>query len=76
MIPPVDPVENLCRNLDRLMTVEARLSDYSRGVIRHLYEAACAAQGGGPLCMLAARLILEHAKPGQLVFIATGAGDA
>ena len=74
--PTIDPIENLCFNLDRLMTVEARLSDYSRGVIRHLYDAACAAQGGGPLSLLAARLVLQHAKPGQTVFIATGAGDA
>ena len=73
---PLDPVENLCRNLDRLMTVEARISDYSRGVIQHLYAAACEAQGGGPLSLLAARLVLQHARAGQPVFIATGAGDA
>ena len=63
------------RNIDRLVTVEARISDYSRGVIAKLYEAACDAQGGGPLCLRAAALILQHAKPGQTVFFTTGAGD-
>jgi hypothetical protein len=66
---------NIGRNIDRLVTVEARISDNSRGVIGPLYEAACAAQGGGPLSMLAARLILETLGPGKVVFVVTGAGD-
>lgn len=63
------------RHIDRLVTVEARISPNSRNVIVHLYEAACAAQGGGPLSMLAARQILKHLGPGKVVFLTTGAGD-
>jgi hypothetical protein len=63
------------RNIDRLVTVEARRSDYARGVIAHLHAAACAAQGGGPLSIHAARHILKHLVPGKTVFITTGAGD-
>lgn len=63
------------RHIDRLVTVEARISPNSRNVIVHLYEAACAAQGGGPLSMLAARQVLQHLGPGKVVFLTTGAGD-
>lgn len=68
-------LRNIGRNIDRLVTVEARISDYARDVIAKLYQAACEAQGGGPLSLLAAHHILAHARPGQTVFIATGAGD-
>ncbi len=68
-------LEVIGRNIDRLVTVEARISDYSRGVIAKLYDAACVAQGGGPLCMHAARLILDTAKPGRTILFTTGAGD-
>jgi hypothetical protein len=68
-------VINACRSIDRLVTVEARISDYARGVIEKLYGAALEVQGGEPLSMLAARLLIKHAKPGIPVFIATGAGD-
>ncbi len=63
------------RHIDRLVTVEARISPTSRNVIVQLYEAACVAQGGGPLSMLAARQILQHLGPGKTVFLTTGAGD-
>ena len=63
------------RNIDRLVTIEARISDSSRNVIAKLYDAACAAQNGGPLCVLAARRILQTLGPGKVVFITTGAGD-
>lgn len=66
-------LENMCRNLDRLMTVEARLSETSRDTIAKLYDAAVAKQGG-PLSLLAARLILTHAKPGRVALVVTGAG--
>jgi hypothetical protein len=66
---------NVCRHIDRLVTVEARISDYSRGVIEKLYLAAVEEGGGEPLSLRAARLVLEHAKPGRAVLIATGAGD-
>jgi hypothetical protein len=71
---PHPNLENLCRHLDRLMTVEARISDYSRGTIVHLYEAALAAQGGGPLSLRGARHILAAAKPGRIALVVTGAG--
>lgn len=64
-----------CRAIDRLVTVEARISVSSRGVIEHLYSAALEAQGGLPLSLQAAQLIAAHAKPGKTVFITTGAGD-
>jgi hypothetical protein len=64
-----------CANIDRLTTVEMRRSDYSRGVIAHLHEAACAAQGGGPLSLLGARFMMEKVLPGSHVLITTGAGD-
>jgi hypothetical protein len=62
-------------NIDRLVTVEARISGSSRGVIAHLYGAARSAQGGGPLSMLAARQIVGNLAPGRTVFLTTGAGD-
>jgi len=68
-------LDNICRNIDRLVTVEARISDASRGVIARLYDAACAAQGGGPLSLIAARQILGALRRGQAVFLVTGAGD-
>ena len=62
-------------HIDRLATVEARISASSRNVIVHLYEAARAVQGAGPLSMLAARQILRNLGPGKTVFLTTGAGD-
>ena len=72
---PAKQLAIIGRNIDRLVTVEARIADTSRGVIANLYDAACAAQGGGPLCMLAARHILDGLGAGQVFFIVTGAGD-
>jgi hypothetical protein len=63
-----------CANIDRLTTVEMRRSDYSRGVIAHLHEAAKAAQGGAPLSLRAARYLQEKVQPGRVVLITTGAG--
>jgi D-glutamate cyclase len=68
-------LEVIGRNIDRLVTVEARVSDYSRGVIANLHRAACEAQGGGPLSMLGARHILKHLAPGKVALLTTGAGD-
>lgn len=78
MTPLPVPEEQLAligRHIDRLVTVEARISPTSRNVIVALYEAACAAQGGGPLSMRAAEQILRHLGPGKTVFLTTGAGD-
>ncbi len=68
-------VVTACCAIDRLVTVEARISVSSRGVIEKLYDAAFEAQGRRPLSLQAAELIATHAKPGRSVFIATGAGD-
>src|SRR5258708_19624460 len=62
-------------HIDRLVTVEARISPTSRNVIVHLYDEACAALGGGPLSMLAARQILQHLGPGKTVFLTTAPAD-
>src|SRR5690349_12646130 len=72
---PSDQLALIGRHIDRLVTVEARISPTSRNVIAHLYEAACAAQGGGPLSMRAAEQILAHLGPGKTVFLTTGAGS-
>ncbi|MEO3386394.1 glutamate cyclase domain-containing protein [Mesorhizobium sp. CAU 1741] len=68
-------LENICRQIDRLTTVEMRISDYSRGVIAKLHEAAVEAQGGLPLSLLAARHIMANAKEGRYFFVVTGAGN-
>ncbi len=65
----------IAENVDRLATVEMRMSDYSRGVIAKLHNAAREAQGGEPLSLLAARFILQHLGPGKTVLLTTGAGD-
>ena len=72
---PEDQLALIGRHIDRLVTVEARISPTSRNVIVQLYEAACAAQGGGPLSMRAAEQILTHLGPGKTVLLTTGAGD-
>jgi hypothetical protein len=63
-----------CANIDRLTTVEMRRSDYSRGVIAHLHDAARNAQGGGPLSLLGARFLTDKVQAGRTVLITTGAG--
>ncbi len=68
-------LELVGRNIDRLVTVEARISPTSRNVIVQLYEAARDKLGGGALSMLAARQILSNLGPGKTVFLTTGAGD-
>lgn len=65
----------VCSAIDRLVTVEARISVSSRGVIEKLYAAALEVQGGKPLSLQAAELIKKQAKPNTTVFITTGAGD-
>ena len=69
------------RHIDRLVTVEARISPTSRNVIVHLYEAACAAQGAAQEVaraeVLVARLedVAQHLLAGGLrVRVATELG--
>jgi hypothetical protein len=64
-----------CANIDRLSTVEMRRSDYSRGVIAPLHDAAKAAQGGLPLSLVGARFMERVVQPGRVVLITTGAGN-
>ena len=68
-------LEIIADNVDRLTTVEMRLSAYARGVIANLHAAAREAQGGTPLSLKAARLILDSLGPGKTVIMVTGAGD-
>lgn len=67
--------DTVCSSLDRLATVEMRISDYSRGVPAKLYGAARQAMGDRALSRVAAELILDTARAGEAVFITTGAGD-
>lgn len=53
--------------IDSLCTIEIT----GRGVIRDLYTAARARQGG-PLCLTAARELVRRVQPGDAVIIATG----
>lgn len=68
-------LETLCHQIDRLVTVEMRISDYSRNVIAKLHRAAMEAQGGWPLSLLGARKVMESAKLGRFFFVVTGAGN-
>jgi hypothetical protein len=68
-------LHSLGHAIDRLVTVEMRLSSYSRGVIGGLYEAALAAQGGGPLSLRAAQCLRRAVGPGSVVLFTTGAGS-
>ncbi|MDR7482804.1 MAG: DUF4392 domain-containing protein [Armatimonadota bacterium] len=53
--------------IDRLCTIEIT----GRGVVGDLYAAARAAQAG-PLCLSAARVLVDGVAPGDVVVIATG----
>src|SRR5512133_2168516 len=60
-------------NLDQLVSLEMRPQGKSQGIIRQLYDAA-RAKHGEPITTLAARLLAERVRPGDVVFITTGAG--
>jgi hypothetical protein len=70
-----DRLESIGHAIDRLVTVEMRLSVYSRGVIAGLHEAALAAQDGGPLSLCAARRLHGAVGQGDVVLLTTGAGS-
>lgn len=63
-------------SIDSLCTIEIT----GRGVVRDLYLAARAAQGGGvggrdpgsPLCLTAAQELVRRVRPGDVVIVATG----
>jgi hypothetical protein len=62
--------------IDRLCTVEMRpgKGNLPRGVIHRLYDAAREQAGGAPLTLNMAQAIAGRVKPGDAVFILTGAG--
>jgi len=63
--------------IDRLMTVEIRplTGGLPSGYVQPMYDI-CRAHHGEPLSMLAAESLQGRVKPGDTVFIATGAGVA
>src|SRR5262245_27305716 len=73
-VTPAENLDNVGDAIDRLVTVEMRLSRYSRGVMIRLYDAARLAQGGGALSMRAARALQDQVSAGDAVFVITGAG--
>ncbi len=62
-----DFLDIIGETIDRLLTLDIA----GRGVIGKLYDAARALHQS-PLCLLAARKLVEAVKPNDIVFIATG----
>lgn len=62
--------------VDRLVTVEMRNRGMNHGIIKQIYDAARAEGGGRPLSAQAAEALVNTVKPGDVVFIVTGAGYA
>jgi hypothetical protein len=62
--------------IDRLCTIEMRpgKGNLPRGVIHRLYDAAREQAGGTPLTLNMAQAFVDGIKPGDPVFILTGAG--
>jgi hypothetical protein len=61
--------------IDRLVTVEMRNRAMPNGKIGPLYDAARAEGGGEPLVFRAAQGLINALRPGDNVFIVTGAGS-
>ena len=59
--------------IDQLVTLEIKNAGAARGVVKPLYDAA-RALAGGPLCMAIALALRARVKPGEAVFLLTGAG--
>jgi hypothetical protein len=66
-----DNFEILAESIDTLTTVEMTAIGPGRGIVRPLYDAAVAAQGGSPI-LSAARRLVEVVKPGSTVVLSTG----
>ena len=60
--------------VDRLISIEVKNRGMPFGILQPLYDAARAAAGGRPLSMLAAEGLKRALKPGDTVFVLTGAG--
>lgn len=65
----------ISRSIDRLVSVEVRAPAPSGRLLLDLYDAACAAQGGGPLTLRAALALQQAVGPGDAVLIVTGRSD-
>lgn len=63
-------------NLDRLVTVEMRNRGMNHGIIHRIYEEARREGGGRPITARAGQALVDRVKPGDTVFIVTGAGYA
>lgn len=66
--------EIVAENIDRLTCVEMRTPGIDRGIVDPLYRAAREAQGGEPLSLRAARMLLGQVKHDDIIIITTGAG--
>lgn len=60
--------------VDRLCTIGMRPQGMSRDALNKLYAAA-REEAGEPLAMRAAQLLVDRVKPGDTVFLTTGAGS-
>ncbi len=60
--------------VDQLISIEIKNRGMPFGILKPLYDAARAAGGGRPLSMLAAEGLKRVLKPGDTVFVLTGAG--
>jgi hypothetical protein len=59
--------------IDQLVTLEIKNAGGPRGVLRPLYDAA-RALAGGPIASAVADALIARVKPGDVVFLLTGAG--
>jgi hypothetical protein len=75
-VASADQLTIMGRSIDRLVTVEMRLGEYSRGVAAKLHAAALAAQDAPSLSLLAAQRLQARVAPGDAVLVVTGAGHA
>jgi hypothetical protein len=60
--------------VDRLVTVEMRNRGMNYGIVRQIYDEARREGGGRPITTRAAEALVGAVKPGDVVFIVTGAG--
>jgi len=60
--------------VDQLITIEVKNRGGPHGILAPLYKAARALHGGRPLTALIAEALKARIKPGDTVFIVTGAG--
>ncbi len=60
--------------IDRLITVEMRNRAMNHGIIKQIYEAAREEGGGSPITARIGEALVERVRPGDTVFLVTGAG--